>query len=49
MLLGITDKDEFMQEMDQESWEDKNWVELDEVNGKELRLFDLFWSKFKPF
>lgn len=33
MLLGITEKDEFIQDLDQDSLEDKVWVELDEING----------------
>ena len=39
MLLGITEKDEFIQDLDQDSLEDKVWVELDEINGmKFLKL-----------
>jgi len=49
MLWGITDKEEFLQDMDQESCDDKIWVELDEVNGKNLLspliiTYNFLWS-----
>ena len=33
MLLGIIDKDEFLEDLDQDACDDKIWVELDDPSG----------------
>ena len=38
MLLGITNKEEFLEELDEDAWDDKIWVELDPNDGKLINI-----------
>lgn len=46
MLLGITNKAEFLEELDQDACDDKIWVELDGEEGKNVSLI-FRWHKYE--
>ena len=38
LLLGITNKEEFLEELEEETWDDKIWVELDPKDGEFIHI-----------